>query len=175
MSLYMQVSGVDGQVSAQGFSNWIELESVDLDISRHLNTQSGNIASREGSKPSLSEIEIKKFVDPATPDLFSNALTGKALNGDVVIAYTTTGSNPSTYLQVTLSDVIVSSYGLSADFLGAGEKQDEESKTAKNKHPIENIKLNYTKIEVQFTPHDKSGKAGSPKVASYDKETALAG
>lgn len=169
MSIYMQIQGIDGNVTAQGLEKYIELESFDFQVKRKMNTQPGATSDREGSKPSLSEITVTKRVDKTTPLLFSEATVG-ATKPQAVIKFVNTGSSLQEYLVVTLSNVLVSGYELSDNVPGINE----DGTTPQKAKPFETITLNFDKIEVKYTPYDEKNKAGSPIPAGYDLKTAKA-
>lgn len=166
MSIYMQIQGIDGNVTAEGLQNFIELESIDFSVKRRMHTQPGSIYDREGSRPTLSEITVKKRSDKTTPLLFGEATVGVA-KSQVIIKFVNTGSALSEYMQLTLSNVLVSGFEL------YDEKSFDETAFLKQK-PIETITLNFDKIEVKYTPYDEKHKAGSPIPAGYDLKTAKA-
>lgn len=169
MSIYMQIQGIDGNVTAQGLEKYIELESFDFQVKRKMNTQPGAVSDREGSKPSLSEVTVTKRVDKTTPLLFGEATVG-ATKPQVVIKFVNTGSTLQDYLVVTLSNVLVSGYALSDSVPAPGE----DGVLPQKAKPYETITFNYDKIEVKYTPYDEKHKAGSPIPAGYDLKTAKA-
>jgi len=168
-SIYMQIPGIQGNVTAEGLSGFIELESFDFNLARKMNTVPGAVTDREGSKPSISEIVITKRADKTTPLLFSEAATGTA-KPQMTIKFVNTSSTLSTYLEFTLSNVMVSRYEISDNV----PLPNEEGQVPHKRKPLETIAFNFTKIEVKYTPYDDQHKAGSPIPAGYDLETAKA-
>lgn len=169
MSIYMQIQGIDGNVTAQGLEKCIEIESFDFSVKRRMNTQPGAVSDREGSKPSLSEVTVTKRVDNTSPLLFSEATVG-GTKSQVLIKFVNTGTNLQEYLVVTLSNVLVSGYEL-CDRLPA---HNMDGTLPQKEKPFETITFNFDKIEVKYTPYDQKHKAGSPIPAGYDLKTAKA-
>ena len=169
MSIYMQIQGIDGNVTATGLEKFIQLESFDFQVKRKMNTQPGAVSDREGSKPSIGEVIVTKRVDNTTPLLFSEATVGSA-KPQAVIKFVNTGANLQEYLIVTLSNVLVSGYELSDQLPAVGEDGTQPHKAK----PMETINLNFDKIEVKYTPYDEKHKAGAPIPAGYDLKTAKA-
>tara|TARA_Y100001001_G_scaffold162855_1_gene190468 strand:+ start:856 stop:1359 length:504 start_codon:yes stop_codon:yes gene_type:complete len=161
-------SKLNGNVSAKGLQDFIEIHAFDFSVVRKMNTHPGVTADREGTKPSISEVVVTKRVDQTTPILFQEATTGSAL-ASAEIKFVNTGKDLSEYLTITLSNVILSRYELMDEVI-LGET---ENNTHKDK-PIEKIALNFDKIEVKFTPYDESHSAQSPVSAGYDLKTAAA-
>jgi type VI secretion system secreted protein Hcp len=169
MSIYLKIEGIDGPVTAQGLIGCIELESYEANVTRKVSAQPGSVSNREGTKPAFSEIKITKYVDKTTPLLFAEATVGNA-KSTAVIKFINTGANLNEYLVMTLSNVIVSSQSIS-DITSLHHT--DTSPSLKDR-PLETITLNFTKIEVKYTPYDSHNNAGSPIPAGYDLETAQA-
>lgn len=129
MPIYMKYEGVNG--SAKGKHNgWIELESCQVGINRHITNPSGRGSSREANVPSVPEIVITKVQDNASTPLFKESLTGagKKVTIDFV------GKDGEVYMSIELENVLISSFSVS----GSGGD-------AQNK-PLESLSLNATKI-----------------------------
>ena len=76
MPIYMQIGNIAGSVTADGYKNWIELESVDFGVQRPITTKPGNVTDRESSKPNINEIKVTKTLDQTTPNFFLPSLWG---------------------------------------------------------------------------------------------------
>jgi len=166
MAIYMKIKGIDGDVTAQGHENWIALKSLDFDVKRIISTDPGRIADREGTRPSLSEINLTKKTDKSSPLLFSEACVGKA-KSEVKIHICQTGNSLSPYLELTLNNVIVSSYYFDCNEFNTDDKKHSN-------YPVETVTLSYDKIEVRYTPYDSKNQAQSPIPAGYDLKQAVA-
>ena len=154
MAIYMKYGAVNGDVTTQGFKNYIELTNVNWGVGRGISSPLGSDVDREASNPSLSEVTITKVYDVASSDLLKESLSGDG-KAEVKIAFTRTkagGTGSETYLQVTLSDVMISGYSLSS----GGDR------------PAESLSLNFTKMEFANTPMTATGTPGTPVKVSYD-------
>lgn len=172
MSIYLKIDGIEGPVTAQGLEGFIQAESFSSDIQRKLTTQPGAVANRETTKPVFSEITITKIVDKTTPLLFSEATVGAA-KPTAVIKFISTGSSLNEYLTITLSNVMISSQTLNT--LGKDPaSQGSNIDALVGDRPMETLTLNFSKIEVKYTPYDDQNNVGSPIPAGYDLETAQA-
>lgn len=163
MAIYLQITGIEGDVTAKNHQNWIAINSVDFAIKRLLSTDPGRISDREGSRPTLSEITINKRMDKSSPHLFSESCVGKA-KSEVKIHICQTSANLSPYAEITLNNVIISSYRFATN----------TDDTAHKPYPEEIITLNYDKIEIRYTPYDEQNQAQSPIPAGYDLKQAAA-
>lgn len=163
MTTYMKMDKIQGDVTAKGHEKWIEIYDLNFSVKRHINTEPGRIADREGTRPSISEITITKKIDRSSPLIFSESCVGKATPSvQIDICQTDDSLNP--YTQLTLNNVIVSGYELSS-------LQQEQ---AIQQNPMERISLSFDKIELKYTPYGSDNKPQSPIPAGYDLKSATA-
>jgi type VI secretion system secreted protein Hcp len=154
MAIYLEVDGMQGSVTTQGFENQSELNSFQWGVSRSIGTAASGATARESSNPTVSEITVTKLADAASPDLANYALAGQ-LNKKFTIHFTTTTAGQVTeFLKHELENVGLSQFSVSS----GGDL------------PMESMALNFTKITTTFTPMDPSV-AGNNKVVSYDLTT----
>ncbi len=158
MATYMQIDGINGNVTAKGHENWIELKTVNFNVKRSISTDPGRIMNREGSKPAISEVTVTKRMDNASSLLFGESTVGKA-NPKLLIDMCSTDDKLTPFATLTLNNAIVSGYNLD---------------TTDVEHPMETITFSFDKIELKYTPRDASNKPGSPIPAGYDLATAAA-
>jgi len=149
--IYMKFGSIDGDVTTDGYKNWIELNSFQYGVSRAVSSGAGG-NTRESSAPNISEIVVTKYFDKASAKLYQDSVAG-AFDTKVQIKMNTTTKNKTeTFLTFDLSDCGVSSYSLST----GGD------------NPSESLSLNFLKIMVTPTPLDKSGQIKKGDVVSYD-------
>ena len=152
MPIYMRFEGIEGQVTTKGFEKWTELLSSSIGISRHTTTGAGGKA-REGAHPEISEIQISKHFDKATPKILQEAVAG-TFDKKVDIKWTTTTSKKvETYFHVELKDAGITSYQQSAGPDGV---------------PMESLTLNFAKITFSPSPLDVKGQPQKGDVVNYD-------
>jgi type VI secretion system secreted protein Hcp len=151
MAIYMQFEGINGHVTAAGHEKWIELGSAQFGVGRGIGAPTGSDSNRESSAPNISEIVVTKPTDETSPLVFQEAVAGKGKK--VVLHWVrTTSGNLETYLEVTLTNVLISGYSISS----GGDA------------PSESISLNFTKIEMKYTPYNADHSKGTPVPAAYD-------
>ncbi len=158
MAIYMNFNGlgIKGNVTAAGYENWIELDSFNLGVGRGITMEVGNMANREASRPSLSEVAITKMLDNASGGLFKESLTG--VEGvEVIIDIVQTGAKQvEKFASYTFSDVILSSYSVAASGGSA---------------PAESLSLSYSKVVADLQGADKTNKNGQNMKVGYDLTT----
>lgn len=151
MAIYLHIDGLEGDVTAAGHEGWIECQSLDFGVGRSISTPTGSSQERESSAPSLSDVTLVKSMDKCTPKLFELACVGTSKLAKIDLVQT--GDQLDTYMSYTLTDCLVSTHATSA----AGEGK-----------PSEQLGLNFTKVEMKYTPYDNKHQPGSPIPAGYD-------
>src|SRR5260370_42663710 len=91
MAIYMKFGDIKGQVTTEGFKDWIELHSMQMGVSRAVSTGAG-AQSREASHPMISDIVVSKNFDVASPKLFQDSVAG-AFDSKVELNLNTTTKN----------------------------------------------------------------------------------
>ncbi len=154
MAIYVKYDGIDGDATHDKHKKWIQVNSLQWGTGRAIMTSTGQTSGREASEPSVSEVTFSKELDASSPHLFTEATTGAA-GKKVEIHLVSTGSPGDLYLTYELTNALVSGYSVSS----GGDR------------PSESVSVNFTKIEMKYTPFDEKHKAGSPIPAGYDMTT----
>jgi type VI secretion system secreted protein Hcp len=160
MAIYMKLTlgkEIKGDVTAEGFEDWIGIQSWQYGSGRAVSMHVGSTANREASMPSLSEMSMSKSMDSSSGMLAQKALAGLEV-GTAEIALVRTGGKGEAERVATfkLEGVVISGYSVSAGEGGA---------------PQENFSLSYTKLEGDFVGSDPSHKNGKEMKFSYDLST----
>lgn len=147
---FLKIDGIVGQSVDVAHKNEIDVLSWSWGVARDDDTAS---TGRVASKPGFGDFRFVANLSTASPVLFASCATGARHKFAELSGVRAAGSGtPREFLRYKLSDVIVSSIQLSAaDDL-----------------PIEEISLNYAKIEVVYTPQDAKGAAGPAVKAGFD-------
>jgi type VI secretion system secreted protein Hcp len=151
MPIYMKIEGVEGNVTAEGYKGWIEVNSCQFGIGRGVSSPHGSDVDREASTPSVSEIVVTKEADKASTKLFELALYGEGLKVNIDLCKTDKGK-PEPYMQYELEDVLISGFSVSS----GGDR------------PSESLSLNFTKIIFTYTPMKDKNETGDPVKVGYD-------
>ena len=151
----MKFGAINGNVTTEGYKDWIELQSFQWAVNRHM-TSGGRGDMRESSAPSVSEIVVTKYNDISSTALL-NETFGSRSDAKVTIKLSTTSKNKTeTYLTYELAECAISSISQSAQ---GGEHHDA---------PLESLSLNFVKIAIIPTPLDKSGQIKKGMVVEYN-------
>ena len=145
---FLKIDDVDGESIVAGHEKWIELSSWSWG---ETNVVSSDPAGGSTGKVSVQDFSFTLHRSAASPLLFLACATGQHYD-KAQLECRKAGSaaqKQEVYLNITLSDVLVSSYGLSGHEPGAIVRDE--------------LSLNFTKIEWTFT-----AKNGNPIKAGYD-------
>ena len=151
MPIYMKFGSIPGDVTTEGYKDWIELNSFQYGVGRSVSSGAGG-NTRESSAPNISEIVVTKHFDKASAKLYQDSVAGTFDTKVEIKMNTTTKTKTETFLTFELTDCGVSSYSLSS----GGD------------NPVESLSLNFLKVMVTPTPLDKSGQIKKGDVVSYD-------
>ncbi|MBU6955660.1 MULTISPECIES: Hcp family type VI secretion system effector [unclassified Hahella] len=157
MAIYMNYDGlkVKGNVTAEGYKDWIRLDSFQFGVGRHITMEAGHMSNREATRPSISEISVSKLMDTASSGLFKESLTGTAGVKVLVDIVRTQADKIEKYVSYEMEDVMVSSYSISAGAESA---------------PAESISLSFSKVTMSYTAADKKHAGKTPERVGYDLE-----
>ncbi|WP_086931496.1 Hcp family type VI secretion system effector [Agarilytica rhodophyticola] len=155
--IFIEYDGIKGNATADGYKDHIRVDSLQFGVGRGISMEPGNLANREATRPSLSEVTFTHKTDNSATALFKEAVTGSA-GKKVTIKFVQTGADKLVeFMTYTLEECLVSGYSISAD----GDND-----------PIESVSLSYAKILVNYNDYDKSNKSASPQRVGYDLTTA---
>jgi type VI secretion system secreted protein Hcp len=159
MAGYLQYGAIKkGESLAEGHKGddgWMEVESVQFGTGRTITSPVGSSSKREATAAGVSEITLTKLMDSTSPLLFQEALVGKAVKAKINLIETGT-KQLFPYLQVTLTNAMISGYSVTSD----GDR------------PKESITVNFTQIEYKYTPQDDTSLTGTPVPVTYDLPSA---
>ena len=152
MPIYMKYDGVDGDVTAEGHKDWINLHTVSWGSSRNVTT-SGEAGQRQKSAIQMREVVISKDRDHASGKLWREHLMGDPKTVEMVWTTNSQGGE-SIFQKIKLTNVLISS------FSSAGSADSK---------PMEQISFNFTEIEGTFFDMAHEGtKTTKPFVQSYN-------
>lgn len=152
MTIYVKIEGIDGNVTAKGHEKWIEVHNINFDNGRRITSaKPGHQSNREASTPSFSEVTLSKDMDETSPRIFTESCVGASKKIEIHLCRT--GENIESFMEYILTDALISSYAVNASSLG---------------HPSEQLSINFSKVEMKYTPYDDENKPGTPVPAGYD-------
>ena len=142
-AVFVKYDGIDGESQDKDHKDWIDLLSFGHSVFQEVPETGG---SRNGSsRSSRTDLVLSKRIDKSSPLLAVACCTGEHIPA-VTLELTANGvvGRPLLSLRIKLTNVIVSSF----DMEGTG---DEDAP------PVEQITLNYEKIEWTYFLYDDKG------------------
>lgn len=158
-NMYMKIPGISGSATASGYEGWVQIDALHFGANRQITTRPGKVHDRVNDWPNFADVVITKQLDDATSALFKSACISKVFPEVEIAVCSASADAPQTYVQYTLSNVIIS---------------DCTHAVTHHSKPVEELHLNYTKIELSYFGTDASGQSQAPVRHGYDLETATA-
>jgi type VI secretion system secreted protein Hcp len=156
---FLDVEGVQGEATATGFKDKIEIYSFSWGASNPTTVSSGATGLSAG-KVSLSGFNIMKKTEKSSPTLFAACCNGKHFDKATVTMRKAAGeAGQKPFLIYTFTDVMVESIQWSGS-------------TGGDDTPTESVSFAYAKVEIEYQQQDsKGGSVGKPVKASWDQTT----
>lgn len=153
---YLKIDGVEGESTADGFENQIEIYSFSWGASNPVTIGPGTKGSG-GGRVSLSSFNIMKKTDKTSPVLFMQCCQGKHYDS-AVLSMRKAGGDQNVYLSYTFSQVYVDSIQWSGSSGG-------------DDTPTESVSFTFAKVEISYCPQKTDGSLDSPIKGSWDQTT----
>lgn len=138
MAIFMKYGTEKGEVSAEGYKEWIEMGSLQWGVGRGISAGVGGGSKRESSAPSVSEITVSKTLDSFSPIAFKESLGGKGCTVKLDITRTDDAGTHHAFQKYILENVLISGYSVSS----GGDR------------PSESLSLNFTKVDSEYIKID---------------------
>ena len=152
---FLKIKGIEGESKDSKHANEIDLLSFSWG-----ETQTGTHAGGGGGgggKVSMQDFHFVMKTNKASPKLLLACANGEHI-GDGLLTCRKAGKEQQEFMKIKFYDMLVSSYQT-----GGSSSGDEI--------PMDQISLNYSKIEYEYKEQQKDGTLGGPIKAGYDLKT----
>ena len=156
---FLKLDGIQGESQDKTHKNEIEIESFSWGA-----TQTGTASHGGGmgaGRVSVQDFNFVMQVNKASPKLFLACAQGEHIKNAILVCRKA-GKEQQEYLKVTFTDLLVSSYQTG----GAG---------GGGATPIDQISLNFSKMEMEYKEQKADGSLGGAIKAHYDMKTVSGG
>jgi type VI secretion system secreted protein Hcp len=156
---FLKLDGIQGEAQDSKHKTEIEIESWSWG-----EVQSGSavIGGGMGSgKVQMNDFHFVMKVNKASPKLFLACAIGDHIKNGILVCRKA-GKDQQEYLKVTFTDLMVSSYQMGGS-PGAAVL------------PLEQISLNFTKVEIEYKEQKPDGSLGGAIKAFYDMKQQVHG
>ena len=120
MPIFMNYSGITGDVQNTSHEQWIEIASFQWGVGRGISSPTGGSADREGSTPSVGEIVVTKETDTSSASLFQHCLDGERLRVSIILTNAPTPGG--LHQKIDLENAVVTHIQPHPTRSGKGEK-----------------------------------------------------
>lgn len=147
--IILEVDGIKGE--SEKVKNAMDVVSWSWGVANQGSWQDGSGAGT--GKCDVHDLTVTKYVDSATPNLMVACCAGEHVS-KASLTLRKAGKKPLDYLTIEMKDVFISGV--------------ETSSSGQDDRFTENVSLNFAKVEIAYTPQDKSGSGGGAVTAGYD-------
>lgn len=158
VDMFLKITDVKGESKDSKHAGEIEIESFSWGATQ-LGTSSHGTGAGAG-KVSMNDFHFVMRNNSASPTLFLFCANGKHLK-EAKLTCRKAGGKQEKFLEVTMSDVLVSNYQTGGS--NGGEV------------PMDQISLNYSKIEIDYLAQDEKGITKSAGKKWWDMKTNTGG
>ena len=156
---FLKIDGIDGESMDKTHKSEIQLQSFSWG-----ETNQGTFSSGSGGgagKVQMQDFHFTMTVNKSSPKLFLACANGEHIKKATLTARKA-GKDQQDYLKVTFSDLLVSSFQTSG-MADAGHL------------PIDQISLNFAKLEMEYKEQKADGSLGGAIKAMYDLKQMTGG
>lgn len=145
---FIKLKDIKGESTDGKHDGWIEMTSCDMEINQTITKTASSVGGATAERADFSDFRFSKQLDKSSP-LLSLACAAGTHFDKIVVELCRAGTEKIKFMEIRLSNSIISSISLSAldDF------------------PSEIITLYYGKIEWAYTQQSRSGGYGAGNVA----------
>lgn len=156
---FLKIDGIDGESIGKGHENQIEVDSFSWGLSRHAATGGGGGAA---GRAQFTGLNFGAVSSKASPPMLLAAASGKHIKFAILTGSKTRGQGVD-FLKIKFTDVLISSYQESAISALA-----ENMENAGNNQPMDQVTLNFAKIEFSFISQTEDGALSDQTLGNWD-------
>lgn len=148
---FLVIDGIPGESTDTRYANAIKIEGFSFGVTGYVPTSGGGGAG----KAVFSDISFTKIIDKSSPILFLQCAQGKHI-ASATLYCVKAGEKPVEFYEIKMTDVLISSFQTSG---------------SSDSLPTESLSLNFTKVELSYTPQKPDGSQDTPVKTGWDIET----
>jgi type VI secretion system secreted protein Hcp len=153
--VFLKLDGVPGESTDAKHKDEIDLLSFNFGATRDA---TGGTGGGGAGKVQFHDFSFVMRTNKSSPRLLQHTADGKHIESGIV-TLRKAGKEQLEYLVIKLSDLLVTSHQTGADAQGADNV------------PMEQVTLNFSKIEYEYRPQKADGSADTPIKMSWDIKT----
>ena len=137
---FIRIDGIEGESTDSKHSGWIEVNGCDMEINQTVSETASSAGGASAGRADFSDFSFSKLLDKASPKLAQSCAAGTHID-KIVVELCRAGSEKIKFMEIALTDSIISHISLSTD----GE------------FPSETIGINYGKIQWTYVLQNRQG------------------
>jgi type VI secretion system secreted protein Hcp len=149
--MFIKIDGVTGEAKDSGHADEIDVIAWTWGLqqsgSRHTGGGGGS------GKVNVQDLSFTKYVDKSSTDLMLFCCNGKHVK-EAALTVRKAGESPLEYIKIKMSDCLIS--GVTTGGSGGEDRL------------TENVTLNFSKVEVEYTPQKEDGSGDAPATMGWD-------
>lgn len=155
---FLSVDGIPGESSDDAHTDWIEVLSFSMGISQTASASASSGGGASAERADFQNFSIVKALDKASPKIAVACADGTHIS-EIIFELCRAGGDKLKYMEIKLTDCIISSWQ------PGGSSQGGETL------PMEEVSINYGKIEWTYTQQKRAdGSGGGNVAAGWDLE-----
>ena len=151
VDMFIKIKDVDGESKDKKHGKEIDVLAWSWGMSNSGSAHTGGGAG--AGKVNVQDLSFTKYVDSASPKLMLSCCNGKHYD-EALLTVRKAGEKPVEYIKIKLTEVLITS-------VSTGGSGGEDRLT-------ENVTLNFAKFNLDYTPQDDKGAAGTAIPAGWD-------
>jgi len=151
-ALFLKLDGIDGEATDKEHEKEITVLNYSWGSSSPVSSGAGTSAG----KVSIEDLNVVKFMDTASPNLWLRCCSGEVIKTGVLTVQRA-GADKTQALVFELEQIFVSSYTTSGDADSGGL-------------PTESVTLRFNRITYKYTSQDKDGNPEAEVEVGWDVE-----
>jgi type VI secretion system secreted protein Hcp len=148
---FLKIDGIPGESTDDKHKDWIEILSYSHGLTQPSSATASSAGGGTTERVDLSDFQIAKHLDKASPKLYELCCTGKHI-ANVTLELCRAGGDKLKYMEVKMEQVIISAVHPG----GAAAGNDNL--------PTESVSFNYGKIKWTYTQQKRADGSGGGNV-----------
>jgi type VI secretion system secreted protein Hcp len=152
VDMFLKIDGVEGESKDKSHPKQIDVLSWSWGAS---NRGSAHVGGGAGSgKVEVQDLQVTKYVDSSSPKLLLACFTGTHFDNALLSVRKAGGQSPVEYVKIKMQEIFITSVSTGAH--GSDDRL------------TESITLNFSKVNLDYTPQTEKGAAGTAIPFSWD-------
>lgn len=169
---FLKIDGIEGESSADKHKGEIDVESFEWGESHTVVYGSHTEGSK--TKVQMQDVHFTMFASKASTKLMTACATGQSFP-KATFTLRKAGSDQQEYLKFIFYDVRIASYNISGPATERSKHEKIGHEKNENPIPLEEIRLNFAEIEVEYREQKTVGDLGGKNKFKYNLKKAQLG